>query len=295
MDGAQQLPSPHDEPCFPQQMRVFGLVVVMPQSLFVAQHCVALEHATPGIMHAMPPPEPPPAAPPAAEPPAAPPPAAEPPAMPPPVAEPPAAAPPAALMPPALPPPATPPPTPPPVPPPEPDGVRHCCVTQDEPRPHARHCSPPWPHAESTLPGWQSPETSQHPVQERLSHGGITPPHADERTNTTDARKNGLMPRESHTRPGWGHFILGAPQARLAHGADALDVVKLAPCDARSSWRCSFSVGVLRSRPAPSTSPTLAASLARSASMPARGSSAPPMRSAARCACPRTTRSSPTA
>lgn len=239
MEGAQQLPRLHEEPCFPQQMRVLGLVVVMPQSLFVAQHCVALEHATPGIVHAMPPPEPPPAAPPAApppvaEPPAAPPPVAEPPAAPPPAAEPPAApppaaAPPAALMPPALPPPAT----PPAVPPPEPDGVRHCCVTHDAPAPHARHCSPPWPHAESTLPGWQSPETSQHPAQERLSHGGITPPHADERTNTTDATKNGLMPRESHAPPRWGHFIL---RAAAAGGAKAPPVVKLAPCDARSSW-----------------------------------------------------------
>jgi hypothetical protein len=144
MDGAQQLPRLHDEPCFPQQMRVLALVVVMPQSLFVAQHWVAAEHATPGIVHAMPPPEPPPA-----EPPAVPPAVAEPPAMPPPVAAPPAAAPPAALVPPALPPPA------PPlaVPPPEPDGARHCCVTHDELRPHARHCSPPLPHAESTLPG----------------------------------------------------------------------------------------------------------------------------------------------
>lgn len=44
MDGAQQLPSEHDEPCLPQQMVVLGLVVVMPQLLLVAQHCVALVH-----------------------------------------------------------------------------------------------------------------------------------------------------------------------------------------------------------------------------------------------------------
>lgn len=227
MDGAQQLPRPHDDPCFPQQMRVLGLVVVTPQSLFVAQHCVALEHATPGIVHAMPPPEPPPAAPPAAEPPAEPPPIAAPPATPPPVA-----APPPALIPPALPPPATPPPaTPPAVPPPEPEGDRHCCVTHDEPRPHARHCSPPWPHAESTLPGWQSPETSQHPLHERLSHGGITPPHADERTNITDATKNGLMRRKSHAPPGRGHFI-HASGVRWCEGRAHAEA---RPCGARSS------------------------------------------------------------
>ncbi len=283
MDGAQQLPRPQAEPCFPQQIRALGLVVVMPQSLFVAQHWVAAEHANPGIVHAMPPPEPPPAEPPAVPPPAVPPPVAEPPARPPPVAAPPAAAPPAALVPPALPPPAT----PPAVPPPEPDGVRHCCVTHDELRPHARHCSPPLPHAESTLPSWQSPETSQHPAQERLSHGGITPPHADERTNTTDATKNGLMPRESHAPPHRRHFFLRAAPGGAQAGPE--------PCDALSAWWWSDCAGVLRSRPAPSTSPAAAASLDQSASMRARASSDPPMRSAARCAWPRTTRSSPTA
>lgn len=44
MDGAQQLPSEHDEPCLPQQMVVFGLVVVTPQLLLVVQHCVAFVH-----------------------------------------------------------------------------------------------------------------------------------------------------------------------------------------------------------------------------------------------------------
>lgn len=44
MEGAQQLPSEHGEPCLPQQMVVFGLVVVMPQLLLVVQHWVALVH-----------------------------------------------------------------------------------------------------------------------------------------------------------------------------------------------------------------------------------------------------------
>ena len=44
MDGAQQLPNEHDEPCLPQQMVVFGLVVVTPQLLLVVQHCVAFVH-----------------------------------------------------------------------------------------------------------------------------------------------------------------------------------------------------------------------------------------------------------
>lgn len=113
MYGAQQLPRPQVEPCLPQQMRVLGLVVVMAQSLFVAQHWVAAVHVEPVIVHiAAPPPAPPPLEPPPALPPAAFPPAA-PPALPP--AEAPPAAPPA-LDPPAEPPPAA-------KPPPEPDDV----------------------------------------------------------------------------------------------------------------------------------------------------------------------------
>lgn len=107
MNGAQQLPRPQLEPCLPQQMRVFGLVVVMPQSVFVVQHSVAVEHAEPVMVQAAPP-----ALPPAVDPPAAPP--ALPPAVPPaaPPAEPPAAAPPPIppAAPPAAPPPASPPP-----------------------------------------------------------------------------------------------------------------------------------------------------------------------------------------
>jgi hypothetical protein len=76
MNGAQQLPRPQLEPCLPQQMRVFGLVVVMPQSVFVVQHSVAVEHAEPVMVQAAPP-----ALPPAVDPPAAPP--ALPPAVPP--------------------------------------------------------------------------------------------------------------------------------------------------------------------------------------------------------------------
>ncbi|MBE2249916.1 MAG: hypothetical protein IAE78_10225, partial [Myxococcus sp.] len=56
MDGAQQLPRLQGDPCLLQQMRVLGLVVVMPQSLFDAQHCVAVEHAAPAMVQAMPPP-----------------------------------------------------------------------------------------------------------------------------------------------------------------------------------------------------------------------------------------------
>lgn len=149
MEGAQQLPNVQGDPCFPQQIRTLGLVVVTPQSLFEAQHWVATEQAAPAIVQAAPPPAPP--AVPPADPPAAPP-AVEPPDVaPPPAADPPAVAPPA-VLPPADPPAELPPELPPAEPPPLPEAIRHCWVRHELPPRQLWHCCPLLPHAESTLP-----------------------------------------------------------------------------------------------------------------------------------------------
>lgn len=187
MEGAQQLPREQGEPCFPQQMVVFGLVVVMPQLLLVVQHCVALVQVCPVITHA--------AIPPAEPPPADPPPSADPPADPPPSAEPPAEALPPAAFPPAMEPPAAPPAVafpPPALPPPAPN-EEHTCDWHTELPPHARQNSPWRPQARSEAPDWQTPEASQQPVHERESHNGIEPPHA--LTNNTRRKKRMCLSR----------------------------------------------------------------------------------------------------
>jgi len=176
MEGAQQLPSEHGEPCLPQQMVVLGLVVVMPQLLLVVQHWVALVQVSPVITHAaVPPAEPPPAAPPpSADPPADPPADPLPPAAFPPAMEPPAAPPAVTLPPPALPPPAP--------------NDEHTCDWHTELPPHARQNSPWRPHARSEAPDWQTPKASQQPVHERESHNAIGPPH-EAMTNKDTRRK----------------------------------------------------------------------------------------------------------